>query len=140
MNFFKIMPILLLSDPVKRYNGIIVYNTVLHFIINIFKFIFRLKQDINNIINVITSYEKQFSVNESSNNKENVVSEGLVLIVPLLTSHLRAMIHCLPKLNALEVLRTIANYLSPDIILDRLLPYLVSIFNYWLDYFFFKYI
>lgn len=87
--------------------------------------IYSLKKDINNIITAITSYEKQSSVNESSNNKENVVSEGLVLIVPLLTSSLRALKHCSAKINALEVLQTIANYLSPDIILDRLLPYLV---------------
>ncbi|XP_054707486.1 phosphoinositide 3-kinase regulatory subunit 4-like [Uloborus diversus] len=87
--------------------------------------IYRLKKDINKIIEVITAYEKQTSVNGSSNNKENVVSEGLVLIVPLLTSSLRALKHCSAKLNALEVLRTMANYLSPEIILDRLLPYLV---------------
>ncbi|GBN01215.1 Phosphoinositide 3-kinase regulatory subunit 4 [Araneus ventricosus] len=87
--------------------------------------IYRLKNDINQIIEVITTYEKSISVNESSNNKENVVSEGLVLIVPLLTSLLRALKHCSAKLNALEVLRTMANYLSPEIILDRLLPYLV---------------
>ncbi|GFQ80252.1 phosphoinositide 3-kinase regulatory subunit 4 [Trichonephila clavata] len=87
--------------------------------------IYRLKKDIGNIIEVITSYEKSISVNESSNNKENVVSEGLVLIVPLVTSLLRALKHCSAKLNALEVLKTMANYLSPEIILDRLLPYLV---------------
>ncbi|XP_035206634.1 phosphoinositide 3-kinase regulatory subunit 4-like isoform X1 [Stegodyphus dumicola] len=87
--------------------------------------IYRLKKDINNIIEVIISYEKHISVNESSNNKENVTSEGLVLIVSLLTSLLRALKHCSAKLNALEVLRTMANYLSPDIILDRLLPYLI---------------
>ncbi|GFT53351.1 phosphoinositide 3-kinase regulatory subunit 4 [Nephila pilipes] len=87
--------------------------------------IYRLKKDIGNIIEVITTYEKSISVNESSNNKENVVSEGLVLIVPLVTSLLRALKHCSAKLNALEVLKTMANYLSPEIILDRLLPYLV---------------
>lgn len=100
------------------------------FVILPFKLIFSLKKDIDNIINVITSYEKQFSVNESSNNKENVVSEGLVLIVPLLTTLLRGLKHCSPKLKVLELMRTIANYLSPDIILDRLLPYLVSRFSF----------
>ncbi|KAG8181600.1 hypothetical protein JTE90_017721 [Oedothorax gibbosus] len=87
--------------------------------------IYRLKKDINQIIEVITSYEKHQCVNESSNNKENVVSEGLVLIVSLLTSLLRALKHSSAKLNALEVLKIMANHLSPEVILDRLLPHLV---------------
>ncbi|XP_071037345.1 phosphoinositide 3-kinase regulatory subunit 4 isoform X3 [Parasteatoda tepidariorum] len=87
--------------------------------------IYKLKKDIYNIIDVITTYEKQLSVNESSNNKENVISEGLVIVVSLLTSLLRALKHCSAKLNALDVLKIMACYLSPDVILDRLLPYLV---------------
>ncbi|GIY06610.1 phosphoinositide 3-kinase regulatory subunit 4 [Caerostris extrusa] len=39
------------------------------------------------------------------------------------------MKHCSAKLNALEVLKTMANYLSPEIILDRLLPYLMFLAN-----------
>lgn len=85
----------------------------------------RLKKDLMSIVGKIKECENLQG--HSGDNSPSPFSEGLVLIVPLLTSCLRALKHCTAKLNALEVLKTMAGYLSPDIILDRLLPYMIHL-------------
>ncbi|XP_064461325.1 phosphoinositide 3-kinase regulatory subunit 4-like [Ornithodoros turicata] len=58
-----------------------------------------------------------------------VSSDGLLIVVALLTSCLRALKHCSAKLQALELIQELTPYLSCDIILDRLLPYMLYLVN-----------
>ncbi|XP_077510845.1 vacuolar protein sorting 15 isoform X2 [Amblyomma americanum] len=56
-------------------------------------------------------------------------SEGLFIVVAVLTSCLRSLKHCSAKLQALELIRELCPRLSSDIILDRLLPYMLYLIN-----------
>ncbi len=52
--------------------------------------------------------------------------EGLGLLVTLVTSNIRSLQFSASKLAALESLTKMAAHISNDIILDRILPYVVS--------------
>ncbi|XP_022257912.1 phosphoinositide 3-kinase regulatory subunit 4-like, partial [Limulus polyphemus] len=80
----------------------------------------RLKPDIKKILEALT---------DSAKDKNDRVNDGLVIIVSLVTSCLRALKHCTAKLHALEVLRQMAELLSSEVILDRLLPYMLFLVN-----------
>lgn len=56
-------------------------------------------------------------------------SEGLFIVVAVLTSCLRSLKHCSAKLQALELIRELCPRLSSDIVLDRLLPYMLYLIN-----------
>ncbi|KAH7956510.1 hypothetical protein HPB52_010151 [Rhipicephalus sanguineus] len=56
-------------------------------------------------------------------------SDGLCIVVAVLTSCLRSLKHCSAKLQALELIRELCPRLSSDIILDRLLPYMLYLIN-----------
>lgn len=71
----------------------------------------------------------QLDKETDSYNRKNSISgnnDSLVIVVSLVTSCLRALKHCSAKLQALDVLAEMAPYLAPEIILDRLLPYMVN--------------
>lgn len=53
--------------------------------------------------------------------------EGLVIITQLITSCIRGLHHTQSKLQSLEILLEVAENISDEIILDRILPYIVSI-------------
>lgn len=80
----------------------------------------RLKPDIKKILEALT---------DSAKDKNDRVNDGLVIIVSLVTSCLRALKHCTAKLHALEVLKQMAELLSSEVILDRLLPYMLFLVN-----------
>lgn len=86
----------------------------------------RLKRDVKNIISVL-QHDKDNDDSTLSSSTAN--SEGLVIVVSLVTSCLRALKHCSAKLQALEVLAEMAPFLAPEIILDRLLPYMLFLLN-----------
>ncbi|KAL3206907.1 hypothetical protein MRX96_039858 [Rhipicephalus microplus] len=56
-------------------------------------------------------------------------SDGLCIVVAVLTSCLRSLKHCSAKLQALELICELCPRLSSDIILDRLLPYMLYLIN-----------
>ena len=53
--------------------------------------------------------------------------EGLVIITQLVTSCIRGLHHSQSKLQSLEILLELAENTSDETILDRILPYIVSI-------------
>lgn len=53
-------------------------------------------------------------------------SEGLILITSLVTSCIRGLHHCTSKLYSLEILQLLCENSSSEIILDRILPFIVS--------------
>nr|XP_026490415.1 phosphoinositide 3-kinase regulatory subunit 4 isoform X1 [Vanessa tameamea] len=52
-------------------------------------------------------------------------SEGLILITSLVTSCIRGLHHCTSKLHCLEILQLLCENSSSEIILDRILPYII---------------
>lgn len=57
----------------------------------------------------------------------NEILEGLVIITQLVTSCIRGLHHSQSKLHSLEILLELAENVSEETILDRILPYIVSI-------------
>lgn len=90
----------------------------------------RLKNDIGNILSFLgptRSREEEMEDNEYlwyNNNKEY---EGMVLITSLVTSCIRGLYECSSKLYALDILLELALHANNETILDRILPYIVSI-------------
>ncbi|XP_074653856.1 phosphoinositide 3-kinase regulatory subunit 4-like [Tubulanus polymorphus] len=56
-------------------------------------------------------------------------NQSLVLIISLITSNLRSLQYCATKLTALELLLQLAKYLTADMILDRLIPFMLYLVN-----------
>ncbi|KAJ2941262.1 hypothetical protein O0L34_g3460 [Tuta absoluta] len=54
-------------------------------------------------------------------------SEGLILITSLVTSCIRGLHHCTSKLYALEILQLLCENSSSEVILDRILPYIIHL-------------
>lgn len=53
-------------------------------------------------------------------------SEGLVIITSLVTSNMRALKFCGSKIKSLEILSNLAQYLADELILDRIVPYVIT--------------
>jgi len=66
------------------------------------------------------------------------ILEGLVIITQLVTSCIRGLHHSQSKLHSLEILLELAENVSDETILDRILPYIVSIIFTIPGLFFFK--
>lgn len=80
----------------------------------------RLYKDIGNIINIL-------NVKEEENGEELTYdNNGLVIITSLVTSCIRGLHHCTSKLQCLEILLQLASHTNEETILDRILPYIVS--------------
>lgn len=75
--------------------------------------IMRLHADITQIVDIIT--------------KEKLEDDGLILVTTLVTSCIRGLNHCSSKIHCLEILVKLAHHTSSETILDRILPYIVSI-------------
>lgn len=56
------------------------------------------------------------------------ILEGLVIVTQLVTSCIRGLHHSQSKLQSLEILLELAENTSDETILDRILPYIVSIY------------
>ncbi|XP_031568622.1 phosphoinositide 3-kinase regulatory subunit 4-like [Actinia tenebrosa] len=84
----------------------------------------RIKRDINLIL-------KELLPPEHSNSEKPVKDKDgcLVIIVSLLTSCVRTCKYCVSKLTALELMTTLSHHVSDDIILERLLPYMLFMVN-----------
>lgn len=92
----------------------------------------RLRNDIESILNIFSpnktlddlQSDTEKEDNLKDNNKDN---NGLVIIVSLVTSCVRGLHDCLSKLHSLEILLKLAKQANEETILDRILPYIVSL-------------
>lgn len=102
--------------------------------------IIRLKKDIGNIFKFLcvdkesdSESEKLDDEKEYTTNKDN---DGLVIITSLVTSCIRGLHDCTSKLQSLEILLELATHANEETILDRILPYIVSILLHYLSGYF----
>lgn len=87
--------------------------------------IMRLYSDIKQIIDIFLP---------SNNEQENRTipdDDGLILITAVVTSCIRGLKYCKTKLHCLEILQQLSMYTTSETVLDRILPYIVSIG--WID-------
>lgn len=92
-------------------------------------------QDVNTEIQVEVEPELKTSVDKQTCDEESQkpvlvstdILEGLVIITQLVTSCIRGLHHSQSKLYSLEILLELAENVSDETILDRILPYIVSI-------------
>ncbi|XP_045455621.1 phosphoinositide 3-kinase regulatory subunit 4 [Melitaea cinxia] len=69
---------------------------------------------------------KQESGNKTPKKKDlGPDSDGLVLITSLVTSCVRGLRHCTAKLHCLEILQALCEYCTSEVVLDRILPYII---------------
>lgn len=93
----------------------------------------RLKKDIENIFKFLCvdrEADKQFD--KSDEEKEKIINKdnnGLVIITSLVTSCIRGLYDCTSKLHSLEILLELARHANEETILDRILPYIVSVLH-----------
>lgn len=86
----------------------------------------RLYKDIGNIINILSTKQEDRDMCE----RDSYDNNGLVIITSLVTSCIRGLHHCTSKLQCLEILLQLASHTNEETILDRILPYIVSIYMY----------
>lgn len=79
----------------------------------------RLHSDIDQIIEILCERNEDGTEN----------NDGLILITTTVTSCIRGILRCNSKLNALEILQKLAHRASADVILDRILPYILHLTN-----------
>ncbi|CAN8016185.1 unnamed protein product [Ixodes persulcatus] len=95
----------------------------------------RLRQDIHAILYSLVSSKHSKAADPSvgcegdHEERGNPGSDGLLIVVALLTSCLRTLKQLSAKLQALELMKELTLHLSCDIILDRLLPYMLYLVN-----------
>nr|XP_008197837.1 PREDICTED: phosphoinositide 3-kinase regulatory subunit 4 isoform X2 [Tribolium castaneum] len=85
--------------------------------------ILRLKSDIANIFKFLGPIKH--SHEDDSEKYEKGESEGLVIIISLVTSCIRGLHDCSSKLCSLEILLELSNHANSETILDRILPYIM---------------
>ena len=61
-------------------------------------------------------------------NADDFDAQGLILINSLVSANIRPLKFCSAKVEAMEMLGRIAEYLSSEILLDRVVPYMVRPF------------
>ncbi|KYN31737.1 Phosphoinositide 3-kinase regulatory subunit 4 [Trachymyrmex septentrionalis] len=87
----------------------------------------RLKKDIGNIIKIKSSEDSKQTCDAESKKSISISSEileGLVIITQLVTSCIRGLHYSQSKLHSLEILLELAENVSDETILDRILPYI----------------
>lgn len=84
----------------------------------------RLYKDIGNIINILSPKDEKHE-DEQTDHPDN----GLVIITSLVTSCIRGLHYCTSRMQCLEILLQLAAHVNEETILDRILPYIVRIFN-----------
>lgn len=95
-------------------------------------------QDVGSDIQVETEHEIKSEDHKQTCNVESKkpvststeTLEGLVIITQLVTSCIRGLHHLQSKLHSLEILLELAKNVSDETILDRILPYIVSLEYY----------
>ena len=70
-------------------------------------------ENLSNILDMVNEEDTDFD------------SEGLVLITSLVTSNIRSLKFCGTKIKALEILSSLAHNVADEILLDRIVPYIM---------------
>lgn len=83
-----------------------------------------LHSDMDSIIHMLTNHNKDINSLDLT-----VDNDGLIIITTVATSCIRGLHHCNSKLLCLEILQQLAMYTTSETILDRILPYIVSVEN-----------
>ncbi|KAJ3642279.1 hypothetical protein Zmor_025079 [Zophobas morio] len=89
--------------------------------------ILRLKSDIGNIFKFLGPIKHAYEDDEKYDLEkcDKGESEGLVIIISLVTSCIRGLHDCSSKLCSLEILLELSNHANDETILDRILPYIM---------------
>lgn len=83
------------------------------------------------VLNVnVTDFDENFDNKQPEKKELGPDSEGLILITSLVTSCVRGLRHCTSKLYSLEILQLLCENSSSETILDRILPYIVSMMRF----------
>ncbi|KRT79355.1 HEAT domain-containing protein [Oryctes borbonicus] len=86
----------------------------------------RLRNDIESILNIFSPNKSSDEIlGDISDDDINKQSDGLVIIVSLVTSCIRGLHDCSSKLHSLEILLKLARQANEEIILDRILPFIL---------------
>ncbi|KPJ19703.1 Phosphoinositide 3-kinase regulatory subunit 4 [Papilio machaon] len=75
----------------------------------------------------VTDFEEENDSKAPEKREMGPDSEGLILITSLVTSCIRGLHHCTSKLYCLEILQLLCENSSSEIILDRILPYIIHL-------------
>lgn len=90
----------------------------------------RLKKDIGSVFKFLHPTGSGNGESEKLESDKSSVSEeddGLVIITSLVTSCIRGLHDCTSKLQSLDILLELSRHANEETILDRILPYAVSI-------------
>lgn len=90
--------------------------------------IMRLHSDINQIIDLLSSKEANSA--ESNDQEDGKVlqdNNGLIIITTVVTSCIRGLRYCITKLRCLEILQQLSMHTTSEIVLDRILPYILHL-------------
>lgn len=68
------------------------------------------------------------------------LEDGLIIITQLVTSCIRGLHHTQSKLQSLEIMLTLSENISVETIYDRILPYIVSLINFFFLNFFLNFL
>ncbi|XP_048484293.1 phosphoinositide 3-kinase regulatory subunit 4 [Plutella xylostella] len=85
----------------------------------------KLNKDGFKVVNVKLTDDVEEEVKTSVKKQTGADSEGLILITSLVTSCIRGLHHCTSKLYSLEILQLLCENSSSEVILDRILPYII---------------
>lgn len=97
--------------------------------------IMRLHADIKQIIKMLTGVDPEERENsekaqriEEKSEKNGIDDDGLILVTTAVTANSRGLHYCNSKLCCLEILQDLAEYTTSEVILDRIIPTIVSRF------------
>ncbi|XP_006815104.1 phosphoinositide 3-kinase regulatory subunit 4-like [Saccoglossus kowalevskii] len=82
----------------------------------------RIHKDIKKILNNLCPKDEDGCMHAENNG-------GLVIVISMITSCLRSLKFCIAKLSALELMSTLAKHVTSEIVLDRLIPYMIYFVN-----------
>lgn len=119
--------------PEYFYNFLLSYNIIFSNTIPILSAdekLERMKAEIYNVINVIVDEDEKWrnekdDTDRNSSSGEDVTCDALVLLTSMITSCIRGLHFAVSKIDALQILVELALRVSPEIFLDRILPYVM---------------
>lgn len=90
--------------------------------------IMRLSSDIKQIIGIFTPQPNADC--EKSDESPIPEDDGLIIITAVVTSCIRGLKYCMTKLRCLEILQQLSMYTTSETVLDRIIPYIVSVWRH----------
>lgn len=89
--------------------------------------IMRLSSDIKQIIGIFTPEPN--ADDEKTDERPIPEDDGLIIITAVVTSCIRGLKYCMTKLRCLEILQQLSIYTTSETVLDRIIPYIVSVWR-----------